>query len=504
MARSSHVDFENGHIAQNILGTALPMLVAQVLNLLYNIVDRIYIGRLPEIGTAALGAVGLCFPVIILVTAFTNMFGLGGSPLFSMEMGRGNHRKAGAILNSSFRLEILSAVLLTIIVEALAGPILLAFGAVESQLQYAEPYLRLYMIGTIFSMVATGMNAFINAQGYSLIGMLTVVIGAAANIVLDPVFMFGLSLGVAGAAIATVISQALSAVFVLWFLLGPKNAYPLTRPGRRARMPAEGSGNRPVPAVPANKPEDRSAPAEENGVGEKEDGQAGRLFPYAGQIAALGTAPFIMQVTNSLVSMVCNSVLMRFGGELYVSVMTIVNSVRQVVDTPVMALTEGSSPTLSFNYGARRAGNVRKAIGIMTVLAIGYTLLMWLFIEWQPRFLVGIFTDDPVLQQECLRPLHLYFLAFICQSFQYSGQTVFKALGKKKRAIFFSLFRKVVMVVPLTLLLPYAAGLGTDGVFLAEPISNVIGGLACFITMLVTILPELAGMERNKKTGGRL
>lgn len=456
--KSTRVDFENGHIIQNILGTALPMLVAQVLSLLYNIVDRIYIGRLPGIGTAALGAVGLCFPVIILITAFTNMFGLGGSPLFSMEMGRGNRQKADDILNTSFRLEILFALILIAVVELFASPILLAFGAVESQLGYALPYLRIYMAGTVFSMIATGMNPFINAQGFSLIGMMTVVIGAAANIILDPIFMFTLGMGVSGAAIATVISQALSAAFVMWFLLGKKNAYPLRRPGS----------------------------------------SQGQFLPYAGQIAALGMAPFIMQVTNSLVSMACNSVLMKFGGEMYVSVMTIVNSVRQVVDTPVMAITEGSSPTLSYNYGAGRAKNVRKAMAVMTVLAVSYTLLMWLFIEWKPDVLVGIFTDDRELRQMCLRPLHLYFLAFLFQSFQYSGQTVFKALGKKKRAIFFSLLRKVVLVVPLTYLLPYVFGKGTDGVFIAEPVSNLVGGTACFVTMLLTILPELKGMERGE------
>lgn len=461
--KSTRVDFENGHIIQNILGTALPMLVAQVLSLLYNIVDRIYIGRLPGIGTAALGAVGLCFPVIILITGFTNMFGLGGSPLFSMEMGRGNHKKAAEILNTSFRLEILCALALIAVVELFASQILIAFGAVDSQLGYALPYMRIYMIGTAFSMISTGMNPFINAQGFSLIGMLTVVIGAAANIVLDPIFMFALGMGVSGAAIATVISQALSAAFVLWFLMGKRNAYPLQRPDLRR----EGNPGR-----------------------EQE-----KFLPYAGQIAALGTAPFIMQVTNSLVSMACNSVLMKFGGEMYVSVMTIINSVRQVVETPVLAIAEGSSPTLSYNYGAGRANNVRKAMAVMTVLAVGYTLVMWLFIEWQPQILVGIFTEDRTLRQMCLRPLHLYFFAFIFQGFQYCGQTVFKALGKKGHAIFFSLFRKVVMVVPLTYLLPYVFGKGTDGVFIAEPVSNLIGGTACFVTMLCTVLPELKKMD---------
>lgn len=204
-----------------------------------------------------------------------------------------------------------------------------------------------------------------------------------------------------------------------------------------------------------------------------------------------------MQVTNALVSITCNSVLMRFGGEMYVSVMTIISSVRQVVDTPAMAITEGASPVISYNYGARRPENVRKAIFLMSVLAIGYTLLMWLFIEWQPALLAGIFTDNAELQELCLEPLHLYFLAFIFQSFQFCGQTVFKSLGKEKKAIFFSLLRKVILVVPLTYLLPYVFSQGTNGVFLAEPISNLIGGCACLLTMLLTVMPELARMERR-------
>lgn len=452
--KTSRVDFENGRILQNILGTALPMLAAQVLTLLYNIVDRIYIGRLPEIGTAALGAVGLCFPIVILVTAFTNMCGMGGSPLFSMEMGRKNKEKAAEILNTSFRLLILFAILLTVFAELFASPVLRLFGAGDSQLSYALPYLRIYMLGTLFSMISTGMNSFINAQGYSMTGMLSVVIGAAANIVLDPIFMFALHLGVAGAAIATVISQALSFLFVLRFLLGKRNACPLQKPA-----------------------------------------SGGKLLPHAGNILVLGLSPFIMQVTNALVSITCNSVLMRFGGEMYVSVMTIISSVRQVVDTPAMAITEGASPVISYNYGARRPVNVRKAIFLMSVLAIGYTLLMWLFIEWQPALLAGIFTDNAELQELCLEPLHLYFLAFIFQSFQFCGQTVFKSLGKEKKAIFFSLLRKVILVVPLTYLLPYVFSQVTNGVFLAEPISNLIGGCACLLTMLLTVMPELKRME---------
>ncbi len=457
------VDFEKGTIAGNILQTALPMLVAQMINLLYNIVDRIYIGRIPETGTQALAAVGLCFPIIILIGAFTNMFGMGGAPLFSIYLGKGDRRTAQSIMNTSFRLLLGTGVLLMSFFELTAPAALRVFGAAEGELIYSVPYIRIYLLGTLFSMIITGMNPFINAQGYSMIGMITVVIGAVCNIILDPILMFVLHLGVKGAAAATVLSQCMSAAFVLWFLLGPKNEFPLLGkkllPGKEERL---------------------------------------QLIPFAGEIAGLGTSSFVMQCTNAVVNIVCNTMLIRTGGAMYVSVMTIVSSVRQILDTPVHAISEGSTPCISFNYGAGRPDRVRRAIGIMSAMAIVYTFLTWLFIERHPVLLIAIFSDHPELQQMSVRPLHLYFFAFVFQAFQYSAQTVFKALNKKRQAVFFSIFRKIILVVPFTLLLPTVFGMGTDGVFMAEPISNVIGGCASMGTMLLTVLPELKRMQRKE------
>ncbi len=451
-----HIDFENSSILSCILQSALPLLAAQILNLLYSIVDRIYIARIPSVGTTAIGSVGLCFPIIILVTAFTNLYGSGGSPLFSISYGEGDHVRASRLLNLSFRLEILTAVLLTLSGELFCTPLLKLFGASSVTLPYAQSYLRIYLLGNLFSMIATGMNPFINAQGFPVIGMITVTIGAVCNIVLDPLFIYVLGLGVRGAAAATVLSQALSALFVLRFLTGKTALMKLTRMSWR------------------------------------------EFFRYEKEIRSiisLGLSSFVMQLTNSLVSVACNSVLARTGGDLYISIMAIISSIRQIMDTPIFAISDGTSPVVSYNYGARHADRVKEGIRILTVLGFAYTIGAWIFIVTQTELLISVFSSDKSILKDAVPAVHLYFSAFVFQTFQYAGQTTFKSLGKKKQAIFFSLLRKAVIVIPLTFLFPYAFHMGSRGVFLAEPVSNVIGGVACFVTMLLTVLPELNRME---------
>lgn len=450
------IDFENGTVTGNIIGAALPMLVAQILNLLYNIVDRIYIARIPEVGTAALGAVGLCFPLIVIISAFANLFGSGGAPLFSIFRGKKEEQQAIHIMNTSFSMLCFSAVILMVIGLTFAHPLLTLFGASKAALTYAVPYMMIYLIGTLPSMIAVGMNPFINAQGYSVIGMSSVAIGAVANLLLDPLFIFALGFGVCGAAIATVISQCLSAVFVLIFLT--KKAELKVRFLRRNEL--------------------------------------SQSLNYAKNIISLGTAGFIMQLTNSLVTICCNNVLSITGGDIYISVMTIVSSVRQLVETPIYAINEGTSPILSYNYGAGRPSRVRKAGIVMGIMIFGYTAVMWSLIILAPGALIQVFSSDATLIQDSIPALKQYFAAFIFMDLQYIGQTVFKSLNKKKQAIFFSLLRKVFIVVPLTYLMPYAMHMGTAGVFLAEPMSNIIGGSLCFITMLCTVLPELKRMEK--------
>lgn len=448
------VDFEHGTVVGNILGAALPMLVAQILNLLYNIVDRIYIARIPDEGTAALGAVGLCFPLIVIITAFANLFGGGGAPLFSIYRGSKKDQQAVHIMNTSFSMVCLSAVILMGIGMLFARPLLVLFGASSDALVYAYPYMMIYLVGTLPSMVAVGMNPFINAQGYSLVGMLSVAIGATANLLLDPLFIFAFGFGVEGAAMATVLSQCLSAAFVFFFL--------------------------------TKKAELKVRFLRKNEITES--------ITYAKNIISLGTAGFIMQLTNSLVTICCNNVLSVTGGDIYISVMTIVSSVRQLVETPIYAMNEGTSPILSYNYGARRPSRVRKSALVMGIMILGYTAIMWSLIILIPEALISVFSSDAALISDSVPALKQYFAAFIFMDFQYIGQTIFKSLNKKKQAIFFSLLRKVFIVVPLTYLMPYALHMGTDGVFLAEPVSNVIGGSLCFITMLCTVLPELKRM----------
>ena len=378
--------------------------------------------------------------------------------MFSIYRGKKEEKTAVRIMNTSFSMICASAVLLMIGGFLFAYPVLILFGTSKDAMVYAYPYMMIYLIGTVPSMIAVGMNPFINAQGYSLIGMSSVAVGAAANLILDPIFIFILGLGVRGAAIATVLSQTISAMFVYFFL------------ARRAELKVRLLRREEITAC----------------------------IGYARNIVSLGMAGFIMQLTNSLVSICCNHVLSVTGGDIYISVMTIVSSVRQLVETPISAMNEGTSPILSYNYGARRPGRVRKAMVVLAVMILLYTAVMWGSIIVIPEVLIRIFSSDKMLLKDAVPALRQYFAAFIFMDLQYMGQTVFKSLNKKKQAIFFSILRKVVIVVPLTYFMPYALHMGTDGVFLAEPVSNVIGGSICFITMLCTVLPELKRMEARK------
>jgi len=438
-------DFSQGSVRSNILRLALPLTVAQLINLLYNIVDRIFVGHIPGANTDPFTGMGITLPIITIIIAFANLFGTGGAPLFSMARGAGDTERAGRILGNVFSMLMASGVALMAVIYLAKRPLLYLFGASDETFSYADDYLSIYLLGTLFVMISLGLNSFINAQGFALTGMLTVSIGAVLNLILDPVFIFLLHLGVRGAAIATVISQAVSAAWVLRFLTGKQAIIPLVREHMKVQ------------------------------------------WKLVREITKLGLAGFIMAITNSTVQIVCNSTLQAWGGDLYVAIMTALNSVREILMMPMQGLSSGAQPVMSFNYGAKEYGRVKQAIRYTTVVCVVYSLAAWALLLGFPRFFIHLFNSDPTLLDRGVPAMHIYFFGIFLMALQMAGQCTFTALGRSKHAIFFSLLRKAIIVVPLTIWLPTVGGLGTDGVFLAEPISNLVGGVACFTTMVFTV-----------------
>ena len=443
MHAASH-DFAQGSIPRNILSLALPMTAAQLINILYNIVDRMYIGRIPGEGRLALTGLGLCLPIISILMGFANLCGSGGGPLCSIHRGRGDTEEAQKVMGNSFALLLLFGVVLTTLGLLFRRPILYLFGASDVTYPYANDYLTIYLLGTLFVMVGLGMNPFINAQGFGRVGMGTVALGAVVNIVLDPVFIFLLDMGVQGAALATVISQGCSAAWVLLFLTGKRTELRLRLADLRLQR------------------------------------------ARAGRILGLGSSGFAMNMTNSLVQVLCNATLKFYGGDLYVGVMTVINSIREVISMPIQGITQGCQPVLSYNYGAGRPDRVRQGIRFTAAVTMVYSVVVWVVTLAVPGLLIRIFNDDPLLLADGVPAFRIYFATFAFMSFQFIGQSVFVSLGRSRSAVFFSLLRKAFIVAPLTVLLPLF-GLGVNGVFLAEPISNVVGGLACVLTMYATV-----------------
>ena len=458
MHTRSQSDFSKGKISTNIIRLAVPITLAQLVNILYNIVDRVYIGRFMDHATTALTGVGICFPIVTIIVAFANLIGTGGGPLFSIERGKKNDAEGEAIMGNCMTLILVLSLLITLSGLLLRRPLLYALGASDVTFPYANAYITIYLFGTLFVMISLGMNSFINAQGFGKTGMLTIVIGAVLNIILDPVFIFVLDLGVRGAACATVLSQFAAAVWTLRFLTGPRTLLRLRIRCLRCRKK--------------------------------------RVL----RILSLGLSGFTMGATNSLVQIACNASLSIFGGDLYVGAMTIINSVREIVSLPVTGVVNSAQPVIGFNYGALENGRVCQAIRFTASLLFGYTLIAWALVSLFPAFFIQIFNTDPDLLAVTIPSMHIYFFGFCFMAFQFTGQTTFLALGKSRFSLFFSLLRKVFIVIPLTLLLPHLGGLGVTGVFLAEPISNVCGGLASFTTMLfVCYFPiRRAAREQNQ------
>lgn len=438
-------DFSQGSIYRHIMSLAIPMTIAQMVQVLYNIVDRIYIGHLEAGSSLALTGLGLTFPIITIISAFTNLFGMGGAPLCSIARGKNDMERAETIMGNTFFLLLVSSFVLMLASYVFMKPLLYMFGASDTTYPYAKEYLKIYLLGTPFVMLGTGMNGFINSQGFGKIGMMTILLGAIVNIILDPIFIFYLKLGISGAAIATILSQLLSAIWVMKFLLGEKTILKLTKKNMRLE---------------------------------------GELIK---NITGLGLAGFVMSATNGAVQIACNATLKGHGGDIYVGIMTVLSSIRDVIILPIHGVTTGAQPVLGYNYGAKKYDRIKKGIIFVTVVTVIYMLLAWIIVFLYPGSFIKVFSSDMELIVKGIPAMNIYYFGFFMMAFQVAGQSIFVALGQSKQAVFFSLFRKIIVVVPLTLFLPYVADLGIKGVFLAEPISNFIGGAACYIVMLFTI-----------------
>ena len=453
-AQTNKSDFSQGSLTGNILRLAGPLVLALLVNTLYSIVDRIYIGHIADVGKQALTGIGIAAPILMVIAAFQSLCSSGGAPIFSIARGEGNEEKAGRILGNAYCLLLIFGLCLTAAGYAFKAPILRLTGASDETFPYANAYLSIYLIGTVFVLTGVGMNPFINAQGFAKTGMLTVMIGAILNIALDPLFIFAFGWGVRGAALATVLSQAASALWVLRFLTGKKAIVPLRRENLRL------------------------------------DGEIVK------RILSLGIAGFFMAFTNSAVSFFYNNGLARLGGDTYVGVMTVINSLREVSFLPASGVTEAGKPVLGFNYGARAFDRCRACIRVMTGLVAIYCFCMWMVFMFFPGFLVRLFNNDPELLQVGVYGIRHYYAMFFFMTFQMVGQNVFTGLGLAKRAVCFSLLRKFIILLPLILLMPAITGLGADGIFWAEPVSQFLGGTACYTTMIFTVYRRLGKAKK--------
>lgn len=438
---------------------ALPAITAQVINMLYNIVDRIYIGHLENIGSLALTGVGVCFPIIILISAFSCLVGMGGAPQASIRMGEGNTKGAERILGNCFALLILMAAALTGIFLVWGEQLLLLFGASSDTIPYAMEYLNIYVIGTIFVMISLGLNSFISAQGFAKISMGTVMIGAIVNIILDPILMFGFDMGVRGAALATILSQCISALWVLKFLTGPKTTLKIKRENMKP------SGKILLPVV------------------------------------ALGLSPFIMQSTESLLSICFNTSLQKYGGDLAVGSMTILMSCMQIMTLPLTGLAQGAQPIISYNFGAGNKDRVKQAFRLLFICSITYAGIFWLMNMLFPGFFVGIFASEEALKGTASWALRIYLATGFMMGIQMACQQTFVSIGQAKISLFLALLRKIFLLIPLIYILPNFFADKVFAVFLAEPVSDFIAASTTFILFKLTferVLNERAQMAEKE------
>ncbi len=441
-------------IGRLLLKLALPTVAAQLINMLYNIVDRMYIGHIKDVGALALTGVGVCMPLIMIISAFAALVGNGGAPRASIYMGKKDTDTAQKILGNCFSLQIILSIILTIILLIGNKTFLLAFGASENTISYAVNYMNIYAIGTIFVQLTLGMNAFITAQGFAKTGMLSVLIGAVANIVLDPVFIFGMNMGVRGAALATIISQTLSCIWVLSFLFGKKTFLKI-------------------------KPENLRLHAK-------------LILPCV----ALGSSLFIMQASESIISVCFNSSLLKYGGDIAVGAMTILTSVMQFAMLPLQGLGQGAQPIMSYNYGAKNNDRVRKTFRLLLKVSFGYSIVLWAIVMLLPQMFAMMFTSDNALLSFTSQALRIYMASMFMFGIQIACQMAFNALGKAKDSIIVAVMRKFILLIPLIYIMPAIFKANqTNAVYMAEPVADFIA--VCFTAILFAFEFKKA-MKENK------
>ncbi len=420
-------------IGRLLVKLAVPTVAAQMINMLYNIVDRIYIGHIPGTGSLALTGVGVCMPLIMIISAFAALVGNGGAPRASILMGKGDKEKAEKILGNCFTTQLIISVILTFIMYLFNRPLLLAFGASENTIEYAVSYMNIYALGTLFVQLTLGMNTFITAQGFAKTGMLSVLIGAIVNIALDPIFIFAFNMGAAGAAMATIISQACSCIWVLSFLFGKKTTL---------RIKKQNLMLKPEIILPC---------------------------------LALGLSLFIMQASESIISVCFNSSLLKYGGDVAVGAMTILTSVMQFAMLPLQGLGQGAQPIMSYNYGAKNASRVKKAYFLLLKASLCYSFVLWLLVMLFPQVFAGMFTPDAELIAFTKTALRIYMAVMFIFGIQISCQMAFNSLGKAVSSIIVAVMRKFVLLIPLIYIMPhiYTAN-KAHAVYMAEPVADII------------------------------
>jgi putative MATE family efflux protein len=428
-------DLAHGNVRKLLFSLALPTITSQIVNMLYNLVDRVYIGHIQPadtIGALALTGVGVCFPIILLISAFAALMGMGGAPRASIQEGRGDVAGAEQIMGNCLTMLVVTSLVLTAVFQLFAEPLLLTFGGSENTISYALDYMRIYTMGTLFVQVTLGMNAFITAQGFTSVSMKTVLIGALLNTILDPVFIFLLDMGVRGAALATVLSQAISALWVMRFLTGNKTKWHLRREYLKVRKDI--------------------------------------VLPCL----ALGLSPFIMQSTESLIAVCFNSSLLKYGGDMAVGAMTVLTSIMQFALMPAQGLSQGAQPIISFNYGAGNAQRVRDAFRILVISCAAYSMFLWVLVQLFPQMFVSIFSSDPALVDYAAWALRIYMGATGIFGIQIACQQTFIALGNAKTSLFLAVLRKIILLIPLIYILPFFFADKAFAVFLAEAIADLL------------------------------